>query len=97
MSIYHWVSVSIMAELTGKPENKIRKTYRTVIENECIPLSEVPIDIQNRYLSEYLLRDRLIDFPFLSAIKDYSKAPPLKNPDIQSLFKEMNMIKDCML
>ena len=94
MSIYHWISLSIMAELTGEPENKIRKTYRTVIENECIPLSEVPTDIQNRYLSECLLRDRLIDFPFLSAIKDYSKAPPLKNPDIQSLFKEMNMIRD---
>jgi len=77
-----------MARLLGKAENKIRKMYRSVIENKYIPFSEVPLDIRERYLSEYLLRGRLIDFSFLGVMKDYAK-PPLKSPKVKELFREM--------
>ena len=83
-----------MAKLTGQSENKVRKIYRSIIENECIPLSEVPPDIQNRYVNEYLLRDKIIDFSFLSAIKDYDCAKPLQSTEVKELFTEMQMLRE---
>lgn len=91
--VYHWISLPILAELTGNSENKLRKIYHSILENECVPLSEIPRDVQERYLSEYLLRDRLIDFSFLSAIKDYSTGIPLTSPEVQELFTEMSMLR----
>ena len=64
------------------------------MKNECIPLSEVPRDIQDRYSSEYLLRNRIIDFSFLAAIKDYSTGTPLTSPEVQELFTEMRMLRE---
>lgn len=92
--IYHWISLPILAELTGKSEKKLRKVYRSIIENECIPLSEVPRDIQDRYSSEYLFRDRIIDFSFLAAIKNYSTRAPLNSQEVQELFTEMRMLRE---
>ena len=92
--IYYWISLPILAELTGKSEKKLRKVYRSIIENECIPLSEIPRDIQDRYSSEYLFRDRIIDFSFLAAIKNYSTGAPLNSPEVQELFTEMRMLRE---
>ena len=77
-----------------KSEKKLRKVYRSIIENECIPLSEVPRDIQDRYSSEYLFRDRIIDFSFLAAIKNYSTGAPLNSPEVQELFTEIRMLRE---
>lgn len=93
--VFHWISLTILAELTGKSEKKLRKIYRSIIENECIPLSEIPVNIQNLYLSEYLLRDQLIDFSFISAIKDYNgDTTPIQRPEVQELFTEMKMLRE---
>lgn len=91
---YHWISIAILSILTGHSQNKIRKIYHSIIENECIPLSEIPVDIQSRYLSEYLLRDKLIDFSFLDSIKDYDSERPLYSSDVQKLFIEMKMLRE---
>ena len=62
------IPVTILAQITGRSENKIRKTYRNVIQDECIPLAEVPLLFRELYASEYLYRDRIIDFPFVDAV-----------------------------
>lgn len=91
--IHHWISLSILSEIMQKSPAKIRKIYKSIIQDECIPLIEIPPDLQNIYVKDYLLRDRMIDFSFLDAIKDYSVSTPLKNPDVQSLFREMEMMR----
>lgn len=68
--------------------------YWKVIQDECIPLREIPLQLQRIYAEEYLFYDRLIDFPFLDAIKDYSLSPPLLDPAIQELFSEMQMMRE---
>ena len=92
--IYYWISLPILAELTHESENKLRKLYHTIIENESVPLSEVPRDIQERYASDYLFRDRQIDFSFLASIRDYSKGKPLVSPEVKELFAEMRMLRE---
>ena len=91
--IHHWISISILSEIMQKSPAKIRKIYKSIIQDECIPLIEIPINLQNIYVKDYLLRDRMIDFSFLDAIKDYSFSTPLKNPDVQFLFREMAMMR----
>lgn len=93
---FHWISLPILAELAGKSEKKLRKIYRTIIEDECVPLSEVPVETQNRYVTEYLLRDRLIDFSFLSAIRDDSVGHPLAAPEVRELFDEMRLMRKAL-
>lgn len=90
--VFHWIPLTILAELTNSSENIIRKTYHTIIENACIPLSEVPSDIQEQYAA-ILLSDRLIDFSFLDAIKDDTHSAPLKSKEVQALFREMEMVR----
>ena len=92
--IYHWISVPILAELSGRSENKIRKTYHSVITDECIPLSEIPRYLVDKYLSEFLLRDKLIDFSFLNAIKSTDYESPLYSVEVQELFREMKMLRE---
>ena len=75
--IHHWISISILSEIMQKSPAKIRKIYRSIIQDECIPLIEIPLNLQNIYVKDYLLRDRMIDFSFLDAIKDYSFSTPL--------------------
>ena len=48
----------------------------------------------DKYLGEYLLRDRLIDFSFLDAIKKTDEIQPLRSPEVQELFREMKMLRE---
>lgn len=91
--VHYWISVPLLAGIMHKSQKKVRKMYRKIIRDECIPLREIPLKLQKIYAEEYLFRDRLIDFPFLDAIKDYSSSP-LHNPAIQELFTEMRMMRD---
>lgn len=91
-TIYHWISVSVLAEITKLSPGKLKKLYREMIQDDCVPLNGIPKNIQDIYISEYLLRDRVIDFSFLDAVRDYS-AKPLRSCDVQSLFREMEMMR----
>ena len=101
MPNHNVIPVPILSEITGRSENKIRKTYRKVIRNECIPLSEIPLQYAYAYAAEYLFRDRIIDFAFIDAM-DFSVlpiqtkpmwSPPLESPDVKELLREMQMIR----
>ena len=72
---------------------RIRKEYTQVIRDECIPLEEIPIDEQETYVNEYLLRGSIIDFPFLEKIHDYSLSKPLYSPEVQYEFKKMEIVR----
>ena len=93
---YYQISIPIFAEITGRSENKIRKDYRQVISDECIPLSEIPQNFQEIYVREYLFRDRIIDFSFLDAISDFEASSPLDSPDVKELFREMELLRKGM-
>lgn len=71
-AIYHWIPVAVLAEITKQSPGKLQKIYHEIIQDDCVPLMNIPKNIQNIYVSEYLLRDRIIDFSFLDAVKDYS-------------------------
>ena len=71
-TIYHWISISVLAEITKQSPGKLQKLYREIIQDDCVPLNDIPKNIQDIYVSEYLLRDRVIDFSFLDAVRDYS-------------------------
>ena len=91
-TIYHWIPVSVLAEITKQSPRKLKKLYRKIIQDDCVPLNDIPRSIQDIYVSEYLLRDRVIDFSFLDAVRNYS-TKPLFSPDVQSLFREMQMMR----
>ena len=58
---YYQISIPIFAEITGRSENKIRKDYRQVISDECIPLSEIPQNFQEIYVCDDNVRDKLCE------------------------------------
>lgn len=93
-SSYYYISVQILAEISRRSENKIRKTYRQVIKDECIPLSEIPLQFQEAYIRDYLFRDRTIDFPIIDSIREPGLSPPLNSPEVHELFQEMRMLQE---
>ena len=93
MNTYYWIGVPILAMLMDVPLNKVYKIYNKVIVNNSIPLEEIAPIYQEQYVNEILLKDNLIDFSFLNAIKDYDEIIPLYSKEVQELFKEMEMIR----
>ena len=91
--VYYWISIQVLSEISHTSCNKLRKTYRSIIKNNCVPLSEIDPASRGIYVKDYLLHDRLIDFSFLDAVNDYESTTPLKSPDVQALFREMEMIR----
>ena len=91
-TIYYWIPVSVLAEIAKQSPGKLQKLYREMIQDDCVPLNDIPRNMQDIYVSEYLLRDRVIDFSFLDAVRDYS-TKPLRSCDVQSLFREMEMMR----
>ena len=89
----HQISVSILAEITGRSENKIRKIYKQVIADECIPLSEIPRQFQEIYVREYLFRDQIIDFSFIDSITNLEESQLIASIDVKELFREMEMLR----
>ena len=37
-AIYHWIPVSVLAEITKQSPRKLQKLYRKIIQDDCIPL-----------------------------------------------------------
>ncbi|MBR1479000.1 MAG: hypothetical protein IJ608_13735 [Lachnospiraceae bacterium] len=96
-----FIPVAILARIAGRTENKIRKTYRKVIRDGCIPLAEVPLLFRELYASEYLFRGRMIDFPFIDAVNT-SQLPAgrkpfhvclFEAPEVKELLSEMEMLR----
>ena len=61
------VPVSIVCELTDIKESRLQKDYQSLIGDACesIPLDALPLDIQEKYISDWVLHDSIIDLdPF---------------------------------
>ena len=57
------VPVSIVCELTDIKESRLQKDYQSLIGDACesIPLDALPLDIQEKYVSDWVLHDSIID------------------------------------
>ena len=91
--IYYWISVPILSEIMNISQNKVKKIYHNLIQDDCIPLREIPISLQNVYVNEYLFRDRIIDYSLIDKIKDFSGKFPLYDHGVQAYFREMEMVR----
>jgi len=61
------VPVSIVCELTDIKESRLQKDYQSLIGDACesIPLDALPLDIQEKNISDWVLHDSIIDLdPF---------------------------------
>lgn len=97
-SLYkHKISIPILAEISNLAPNKLRKIYRQLIENDCIPLSEIPLHQQETFVNDYLLRGKTLDFDLmkLAAKPDFENPFPfLYSAGVQELFTTTKMIRE---
>ena len=57
------VPIEVLEEITGKKLEKLERDYKDF--GTSIPLSALPLDIQDRYVADYLLHDVMLDIdPF---------------------------------
>ena len=97
-SIYkHKISIPILSEISNLAPNKLRKIYCQIIEDDCIPLSEIPLHQQETFVSEYLLRGKTLDFDLmkLAGKPDFENPLPfLYSTGVQELFTTTKMIRE---
>ena len=62
----YFISISILSEITGTKPHKLRKMYAQILDNACIPLTEIPFDQQEAYVKSYLLRDCYVDIDLMN-------------------------------
>ena len=89
-SIYkHKISIPILAEISSLTPNRLRKIYRQIITDDCIPLSEIPLHQQETFVNDYLLRGKTLDFDLmkLAGKPDFENPFPfLYSAGVQKLF-----------
>ena len=97
-SIYkHKISIPILAEISTLTPNRLRKIYRQIITDDCIPLSEIPLHQQETFVNDYLLRGKTLDFDLMKL----AGKPDCENPfpflysaGVQELFTTTKMIRE---
>lgn len=58
-SLYkHKISIPILAEISSLAPNNLRIIYRQIMEDDCIPLSEIPLHQQETFINDYLLQGK---------------------------------------
>ena len=97
-SIYkHKISIPILAEISSLTPNRLRKIYRQIITDDCIPLSEIPLHQQETFVNDYLLRGKTLDFDLMKLADkpDFENPFPfLHSTGVQKLFTTTKMIRE---
>ena len=44
-TIYHWISISVLAEITKQSPGKLQKLYREIIQDDCVLLIEIIYEV----------------------------------------------------
>ena len=92
-NIYYWISVPILAEIENISEAKVTKVYKKVIQDECIPLRDIPVCEQEIFVKEYLFRDRYVDYSLLDFVKNFDDISPLYSPEVQFQIRKMDIVR----
>lgn len=93
IKIYYWISVPVLAEIEHTSEAKVRKVYKKVIRDECIPLCDIPLYEQEIYVKEYLFHDRYIDYSLLDFVRNFDTSSPLFSPEVQLELHKMEIVR----
>ena len=57
-TIYHWIPVSVLAEITKQSPRRLKKLYRKIIQDDCVPLNDIGILLYRKIENEFKTRFR---------------------------------------
>lgn len=91
----YMISVSVLSLITGMKPQKIRAMYQQVLQNDCIPLTEVPFVQQEAYIKEYLLRDCYVDIDLIQCADSEAEFPYLAS-GTKAFFRRCNTVRSAV-
>lgn len=86
------ISIPILSEIAGTKEKKLRKMYAQIIDNDCVPLTAIPFDQQEKYAKEYLLRSQYVDIDLMQEATPDSDTPYLSD-GVKKFFERTNVVR----
>ena len=57
-TIYRWIPVSVLDEITKQSPRKLQKLYRKIIQDDCVPLNDIGIMLNRKIENEFKTRFR---------------------------------------
>lgn len=87
------IAIPILSDITGTKPQHLRTMYAALLENDCIPLTEIPFIQQEAYVKEYLLRDRYVDVDLMQEATPDDEIPYL-SVGVQAFFKRTKLVRD---
>ena len=66
--------------------------YDQILDNDCIPLTEIPFDQQEAFTRDYLLRDRFVDIDLMQCA-DHDSDLPYLSVGVRQLFNRSNLVR----
>ena len=91
----YFVSVSILCQITGSKPQRLRKMYEQILENDCVPLTEIPFSQQEAYAKNYLLRDIYVDIDLIQCAKPEDDIPYL-SVGVKDFFNRTNIVRSAL-
>ena len=87
------IAIPILSDITGTKPQHLRTMYAALLENDCIPLTEIPFTQQEAYVKEYLLRDRYVDVDLMQEATPHDEITYL-SVGVQAFFKRTKLVRD---
>lgn len=66
--------------------------YAQILDNDCIPLTEIPDDQQEAFARDYLLRDRFVDIDLMQCA-DHASDLPYLSAGVRQFFNRTNLVR----
>jgi len=89
------ISIPILSEITDIKPTRLQKMYAQILNNDCIPLTDIPFDQQETFVKDYLLRDRYVDIDLIQCADNNSELPYLSS-GVRQFFERTNLVRSAL-
>lgn len=91
----YFIPIPILSEITKSKVKKLRKMYEQVIVHDCVPLTVIPFDQQEKYAKEYLLRSQYVDIDLMQKATSETDVPYLSE-GVKSFFERTAVVRETL-
>ncbi len=87
------VSIAILSQITKSKPDRLRRMYAEIIENDSVPLTEIPFNQMETYIREFLLRDSYVDIDLMQCSSSADDLPYISS-GVRAFYKRTEVIRE---
>lgn len=91
----YMISIVILSEITSSKPERLRQMYSEIIENDSVPLTEIPFNQMEMYTKEYLLRDCYVDIDLIQCAQSDDDLPYISS-GVKAFYERTDVVREIL-